>query len=84
MNQHTKATTIVQSSQPAVLQRNARVYIRRKTSTDAIDVVIHWLAIRLDPRLWFGGNGADIARQDSRAEGEQRRRWLLKERIWTV
>ena len=34
--------------------------IRRTTSNDALDTVIHELAIRPDPRLSFGGNGADI------------------------
>ena len=41
MNQFTKAITIVQSSAPAILRWNARVYIRRKMSKDASDTVIH-------------------------------------------
>ena len=71
----TKAITIVQSSQPATLRRNAREYIRRKTTNDATDTVIQFVVIRSDPRLSFGGNGADMVQQDSKADGEQRRGW---------
>lgn len=42
------------------------MYIRRKTSNDAIDTVVHSSAIRLGPRLSSGGKEADIFKRIAR------------------